>query len=61
MMYCTNGTTVPRRVTVSSFYMDLTEVRNVDYREYINWLNRVFGMNNPQVVDAALPDYPGLA
>ncbi len=47
---------VPRRVTVSSFYMDLTEVRNVDYREYINWLNRVFGMNNPQVVDAALPD-----
>lgn len=47
---------VPRRVTVSSFYMDLTEVRNVDYREYINWLNRVFGMNNPQVVNAAQPD-----
>lgn len=47
---------VPRRVTISSFYMDLTEVRNVDYREYINWLNRVFGMNNPQVVRAAMPD-----
>lgn len=47
---------VPRRVTVSSFYMDITEVRNVDYREYIHWLNRVFGMNNPQVVQAALPD-----
>ena len=47
---------VPRRVTVSSFYMDITEIRNVDYREYIHWLTRVFGMNNPQVVRAALPD-----
>jgi sulfatase modifying factor 1 len=47
---------IPRRVTVSSFYMDVTEVRNVDYREYINWLSRVFGMNNPQVVQAAKPD-----
>jgi gliding motility-associated lipoprotein GldJ len=36
--------------------MDITEVRNVDYREYIHWLNRVFGMNNPQVVRAAMPD-----
>jgi sulfatase modifying factor 1 len=47
---------IPRRVTVSSFYMDVTEIRNVDYREYIHWLSRVFGMNNPQVVIAALPD-----
>ncbi len=47
---------IPRRVTVSSFYMDATEIRNVDYREYINWLNRVFGLNNPQVVKAAMPD-----
>jgi len=47
---------IPRRVTISSFYMDETEIRNVDYREYINWLSRVFGMNNPQVVRAALPD-----
>jgi len=47
---------MPRRVTVSSFYMDVTEIRNVDYREYMNWLSRVFGMNNPQVVRAALPD-----
>jgi len=47
---------IPRRVTVSSFYMDITEIRNVDYREYVHWLNRVFGMNNPQVVNAALPD-----
>jgi gliding motility-associated lipoprotein GldJ len=47
---------VPRRVTVSSFYMDETEVRNVDYREYLNWLKRIFGDNNPQVVQKALPD-----
>ncbi len=47
---------VPRRVTVGSFYMDITEIRNVDYREYVHWLSRVFGMNNPQVVRAALPD-----
>ena len=26
---------VPRRVTVNSFYMDETEVRNIDYREYL--------------------------
>ncbi|HOJ91891.1 MAG TPA: SUMF1/EgtB/PvdO family nonheme iron enzyme, partial [Saprospiraceae bacterium] len=33
---------IPRRVTVSSFYMDETEVRNIDYREYLYWLNRVY-------------------
>ena len=32
----------PRRVTVSSFYMDQTEVKNVDYREYLHWISRVF-------------------
>ncbi len=47
---------VPRRVTVSSFYMDETEVRNIDYREYVYWLSRVFGENNLQVVYNALPD-----
>jgi gliding motility-associated lipoprotein GldJ len=47
---------VPRRVTVSSFYMDETEVRNIDYREYIYWLLRVFGDNNIQVVYNAMPD-----
>lgn len=47
---------VPRRVTVSSFYMDETEVRNIDYREYVYWLSRVFGDNNRQVVYNAMPD-----
>ncbi|MFO8002000.1 MAG: gliding motility lipoprotein GldJ [Marinilabilia sp.] len=44
-----------RRVTVRSFYMDETEVRNVDYREYLYWLRRVF-MDMPEVHERALPD-----
>jgi sulfatase modifying factor 1 len=45
----------PRRVTVSSFYMDETEVRNVDYREYLHWLHRVY-VDYPKVYKNALPD-----
>lgn len=48
--------TIPRRVTVSSFYMDQTEVRNLDYLEYIHWTTRVFGANFYDVVKKALPD-----
>lgn len=47
---------VPRRVTVSSFYMDETEIANVHYREYLYWMNRVFGNDFPDVVKKALPD-----
>ena len=47
---------IPRRVTVSSFYMDETEVSNLDYREYLYWLDRVFGENYPEVHRDALPD-----
>lgn len=46
---------VPRRVTVPSFYMDETEVRNVDYREYLYWIQRVF-TDYPEVYRKALPD-----
>jgi formylglycine-generating enzyme len=46
---------VPKRVTVSSFYMDETEVRNVDYREYLHWIKRVF-VDYPEVYRNALPD-----
>lgn len=45
----------PRRVTVPSFYMDETEVRNVDYREYLYWINRVF-LDYPEVYRNAMPD-----
>lgn len=47
---------IPRRVTVSSFYMDETEVANIDYREYLHWLKRVFGETYPEVWLDALPD-----
>jgi len=44
-----------KRVTVNSFYMDETEVKNVDWREYLHWLSRVF-IDYPEVVRRALPD-----
>ncbi|MCL2413333.1 MAG: formylglycine-generating enzyme family protein [Bacteroidales bacterium] len=47
---------VPRRVTVSSFYMDEVEVRNIDYNEYLWWLERIFGQDFPEVVRRAWPD-----
>jgi gliding motility-associated lipoprotein GldJ len=46
----------PRRVTVASYYMDETEVRNLDYQEYLYWLNRVYGENYHGVYIKALPD-----
>ncbi|MCF8369512.1 MAG: SUMF1/EgtB/PvdO family nonheme iron enzyme [Bacteroidales bacterium] len=46
----------PRKVTIKTFYMDETEVANVDYLEYLFWLNRVFGTDYPEVYDKALPD-----
>ncbi len=47
---------IPRRVTVSSFYMDETEVANIDYKEYLFWIKRVFGESYPEVFLNALPD-----
>jgi formylglycine-generating enzyme len=44
-----------RKVTVQSFYMDETEVTNIDYREYCYWLLRVF-VDFPEVYAQALPD-----
>ncbi|MDP4184706.1 MAG: SUMF1/EgtB/PvdO family nonheme iron enzyme [Bacteroidota bacterium] len=49
------GDNPPRRVTVASFYMDQTEVRNIDYREYLHWLRRVYP-GNPEKYQTALPD-----
>jgi gliding motility-associated lipoprotein GldJ len=53
VLYDWNNT--PRTVTVSSFYMDETEIRNVDYREYLHWLRRVY-KSYPEVYRRALPD-----
>ncbi len=47
---------MPRRVTVSSFYIDESEVSNISYREYLYWLNRTFGNDYPEIVNAAEPD-----
>ena len=46
----------PRQVTVSSFFMDQTEVSNTDYLEYIYWLNRIYGDDYPDMIEKALPD-----
>jgi formylglycine-generating enzyme required for sulfatase activity len=47
---------VPQRKTVSSFYMDETEVTNFHWLEYLYWLNRVYGPDYPEIVEKALPD-----
>ena len=54
VMYDWNN--IAKKVTVSSFYIDETEVRNVDYLEYLYWLNRVYGATYPEVYKKALPD-----
>ncbi|MBQ3740708.1 MAG: SUMF1/EgtB/PvdO family nonheme iron enzyme [Bacteroidales bacterium] len=47
----------PRRVSVASFYMDECEISNLDYREYLYWLERVFIPQDLKVVyDNAMPD-----
>ncbi|MEO8795372.1 MAG: SUMF1/EgtB/PvdO family nonheme iron enzyme [Daejeonella sp.] len=46
---------VRRRVTVASFYMDETEVANVDWLEYLYWINRNFPEDREYYYNA-LPD-----
>ncbi len=53
LMY--NWNSQNRRVTVSSFYMDETEVKNIDYLEFLTWTRRVFPKMNQVYIDA-LPD-----
>jgi len=48
---------IPRKITINSFFIDRTEVANVHYREYLNWLESVF--SDPQyeaVIEGAKPD-----
>lgn len=47
---------VPRRVTVSSFYMDQTEISNLNWGEYLYWVRRVYGVDYPELYKKALPD-----
>jgi gliding motility-associated lipoprotein GldJ len=50
---------IPRRVTVSSFYMDEVEVTNLDYREYLYWLSHVYASDYRFLYTQALPDTAG--
>ncbi len=51
-----NWDNIPRRVTVSSFYMDETEVTNFSWLEYLFWLERIYGDSYSEIVNKALPD-----
>lgn len=46
---------ISRRVTVSTFYMDQTEITNEDYLLYLDWTRKVYG-DYPEVLQKALPD-----
>lgn len=48
---------IPRRVTVNSFFIDKTEISNLNYREYLYWLEGTFGgAGMDSIVDQAKPD-----
>lgn len=46
----------PRRVSVSSFYMDQTEVTNFHWLEYLYWIRRAYDLAYPMIYKNALPD-----
>ena len=56
---------ISKTVTVSSFYIDETEVRNLDYVEYLHWIKNHYVNENstfftgtaiPEIYKKALPD-----
>ncbi len=47
---------VTRRVTVPSFYIDETEISNIDYRHFVFWTGQTFGASYPQRVSEIAPD-----
>lgn len=46
---------IPRRVTVSSYYLDETEVSNFNWCEYLYWIGRTY-VSHPLIMKKALPD-----
>lgn len=46
----------PARVTVSSFYIDQTEVTNFHWLEYLYWVKRAYNESYPMIYKNALPD-----
>jgi len=47
---------IPRRVTVSTFYIDQTEMSNEDYLFYLDWTDFSYGESYREVYLDALPD-----
>ncbi|MEM6771809.1 MAG: SUMF1/EgtB/PvdO family nonheme iron enzyme, partial [Bacteroidota bacterium] len=47
---------IPRRVTVSTFFMDEAEISNSDYLFYLDWTKLSYGESYPEVYRNALPD-----
>lgn len=47
---------VAHTTTVSSFYMDETEVSNKQYGEFVYWMNRAYGEEYPEKVKKIMPD-----
>jgi gliding motility-associated lipoprotein GldJ len=46
----------PSKKTVSSFYMDRTEVSNFHWLEYVYWMKRVYYKSYPHIYKKSLPD-----
>lgn len=46
-----------RSITVSSFYMDKYEITNLNWNEYLHWMEVVFGQTAPELVEKARPDH----
>jgi len=46
-----------RTLTVSSFYMDKYEITNINWNEYLHWLDVVFGEVAPNLVEKARPNH----
>lgn len=47
---------VAHSITVSSFYMDETEVSNKQYGEFVYWMRRAYGEEYPEKVEFVMPD-----
>ena len=47
---------VAHTVTVSSFYIDETEVSNKQYGEFVYWMKRAYGEEYPEKVAFVMPD-----
>ena len=45
-----------KKITVSTFYMDETEVTNQHWLEYMYWMQRVYNKSYPHVYKKCLPD-----